>query len=209
MERFTNIDQATQAQIDALRASEVAAASGGEDDYLTDRIDASGMPTEDPSGLLVDRRTREHVAYYQDESDAWHPTPLKRNDDILCDGGIPMRVVGPARTRGNIMCWCKWDDVGIDEAFIILLSMIVDRAPLDPNETPMPLIPEPAMRAMSARSAVPTNPKEAAKGERKDERPIRRAFKDAMRDAIAKLPHDQQKHAREVLRAKGVLGTNE
>ncbi|HMJ10200.1 MAG TPA: hypothetical protein VK524_02285 [Polyangiaceae bacterium] len=206
MDRFTNINQTT---IDNERAASLAGSNAGEDEDLDARIDTSGMATTDPSGLLVDRRTREHVAYYEDESGAWLPSPLKQNDDVLCDGGIPMRIIGPGRGRDWIYAWCKWDDVSINEAFTINLTMIVDRAPADPNETPMPLIPEPAQQAMFARAATGTetaqNPKTAAKAEHKQARADRRDLHSTLRELVEAQTPDKGKRLRKALHDKGLL----
>jgi hypothetical protein len=115
------------------------AAERGEDDDLTDRIDANGDPTTDPSGFLVDRKDREHVTYYQDAQGRWKPTALKRGDHVIC-AGLPLIVVGPARGRGYFSgYYAPW----FGDAIIPIESAYVyERAPEDTNETPMPIVPE-------------------------------------------------------------------
>lgn len=111
----------------------------GEDDDLNDRIDAQGNVTTDPSGILVDRKDRQHVAYYQDSSGKWLPTALKRGDHVNC-AGLPLVVVGPARGRtyfsGYYAPWFGDAIIPIEAAYTY------ERAPEDPQETPMPIIPE-------------------------------------------------------------------
>lgn len=117
-----------------------AAALRGEDDYLTDRIDQDGLPTEDPSGLLVDRRDREHVAYYQTAEGAWKPLLLKRGDHVIC-AGLPLVVVGPGSHRTVFSgMYAPW--LGDNFVLPIEASYITDRAPADPTEDPMPIIPD-------------------------------------------------------------------
>jgi hypothetical protein len=109
-----------------------------EDDDLQERIDQDGNPTADPSGLLVDRKDREYVAYYQDSQGRWKPTLLKRGDHVIC-GGLPLVVIGPARDRrffnGYYYPWFGDSVIPIEALYVY------ERAPEDPNETPMPIIP--------------------------------------------------------------------
>jgi hypothetical protein len=89
---------------------------------------------------------------------------------------------------------------------INLIDVITDRA--GPNGQTMPVFDEVQAQARMAKAAA-ANPKEAARAEHREERAHRRELKEVLREAIAKLPHDQQKHARQVLRAKGVLGKDD
>lgn len=95
---------------------------------------------------------------------------------------------------------------------IDLVDYITDRAGPPPGNATMPIFDEQQMQARTAAKAGAPNPKEAARAERKEERAERREDRDlkhALRDAIKRLPHKEQKHAREVLRAKGVLGKDD
>ena len=136
MERMTDADP--DDRVAYWRADNVTCADT-EDTDLTDRIDEVGEPTTDPSGLMVDRRDREHVAYYLRDG-AWKPTALKRGDHVVC-AQLPLIVIGPARGRDYFLGYYEpwFGDLVIPiEAFYI-----DERAPEDVNETPMPIIPEP------------------------------------------------------------------
>ena len=116
------------------------AAERGEDDDLTDRIDQDGWPTTDPSGILADRRDRTVLSYYQHADGRWLPSLIKEGDDISWYG-LPLRVVGAARQRNCVSCYyAPWFSDAIIPVDISTES-VLDRAPLDPNETPMPVIP--------------------------------------------------------------------
>lgn len=136
MERLTDADPDNR--VAYWRAHGHASAST-EDNDLNERIDVDGRPTEDENGILVDRRDREHVAYYQDAEGRWKPCALKIGDDVIC-GGLPLRVVGPARDRrfftGYYAPWFGDSTLPIEALYVY------ERAPLDDQETPMPIIPE-------------------------------------------------------------------
>jgi hypothetical protein len=132
-----------QERVEFWRVDQVAAArTRGEDDDLTEQVNAQ----------FIDRRDRAVVAYYWDPEaesgqdpelgeiikGAWRPSHLKRDDDVIC-GGIPLRVVGPARDRGFFLgLYPPWfgDSVMACEAL-----SITDRAPANAGEPPMPVIP--------------------------------------------------------------------
>jgi hypothetical protein len=129
VDRYTDINQTV---IESRRAAELAEAAQGLDDDLIHDGSEDGLPSN------VDQRTRDVVAYYQDDNGEWHPTELKRDDDIEYQSAIPLRTIGPARERTNYITWCPW----IEDALIVYPEYVTDRAPVDPQETPMPIIPE-------------------------------------------------------------------
>lgn len=129
MDRYTDINQTV---VNQRRVIELAEGNSGLDDDLLHDGSEDGLPAN------VDQRTREHIAYYEDDVGDWHPTELKRDDDIEYQGAIPLRVIAPARERTNYITWCPW----IDDALIVYPEYVTDRAPIDPLETPMPIIPE-------------------------------------------------------------------
>jgi hypothetical protein len=86
---------------------------------------------------------------------------------------------------------------------IDLVDAVTDRA--GPNGQTMPIIDPVQAEARTAAKAAAANPKQAAHAEKVE----RRELKQLLKDAIARLPHAEQKHAREVLRAHGVLGKDD
>ena len=90
-----------------------------------------------------------------------------------------------------------------------IIDHITDRA--GPNGETMPIFDPVQAEARTAAKAGGTvqNPKMAAKEERKEERAHRRDIRDMLHDAIKRLPRDQQKPAREKIRAAGVLGKDD
>lgn len=181
------------------RADQVAGADAGQDDDL------------DP----LDRRNREHVAYYQDANGNWVPCPLKRNDDVLVAGCIPVRVIGPQRDRGFFFgYYAPWFG---DSLFSCSFDYISHRAPADPNEpviSPdadekyMPLLPAGGSMMMMAAPAEgsETDPRKAARAERREARADRRDQRATLRELIAQQPPDMQRKLRDALRDKGLLG---
>lgn len=150
MDRFTDADP--NERIPFWRTFNVEGATvRGEDDDLLKRIDLDGNELPDgevgqppgPGAVYIDRRDREHVCYYQDSQGRWKPTHLKRGDHVIA-GGLPLEVIGPAGGRevffGYYNAWFG------DERLPIEVKYVYDRAPLDPNEPAMPVIPaeEPA-----------------------------------------------------------------
>lgn len=89
---------------------------------------------------------------------------------------------------------------------IDLVDYVTDRA--GPNGETMPIYDEQQLAARAAQASG-ENPREAARAERREERAHRRDVREMLRDGLKRLPHDQRKHAREVLRDKGVLGKDD
>jgi hypothetical protein len=108
-----------------------------------DTIDQAFADAEAQALRLIDDRRdivdRDVVAYYEDDNGQWQPSPLKVGDDVVIAGQNAGRVVGPAAGRGwfTMVEPSEW---GPTVGTYMLLS-VTDRAPLDENETPMPLIP--------------------------------------------------------------------
>lgn len=84
-----------------------------------------------------DRGDREAVAYYESGTD-WTPSVLKRDDDVMVQGEA-RRVVGPAIGRQYFLAW----NTGESGLGVYPLVDVTDRAPLDPEEEPMPVVPPP------------------------------------------------------------------
>lgn len=206
MDRIT----VSQTSVDACRVSDNAEVAAGIDDPYTDKIDASGFPTDDPSGLMVDRRDRPHVVYYQAPDGSWQPTPLKNNDDVqVYAGAVPpiyARVIGPANQRDWFSCWVEFSAEPYDkmEMYVNVVD-VADRAPVDPNETPMPLIPIEQIEAFRAQVAAKKNPKQVAKAERQEARALRHE----LRDLVAAQPKEKRKQLREALVRHGLLGKDD
>jgi hypothetical protein len=141
MDRFSDADP--DERVEFWRTYNLEGATvRGEDDDLTRRIDEDGRDI-DPSdtttpGIYVDRRDREHVAYYQAPDGRWLPSRLKRGDDVICCG-LPMRVICPGGDRSVFMgYYAPWFG---DDRLPVEVQWVTERAPLDPQEEPMPVIP--------------------------------------------------------------------
>lgn len=78
---------------------------------------------------------------------------------------------------------------------------VTDRA--GPNGETMPIYD---LQQMAARTADAAAKPEAAGAERREKRAHRRDLKELLREAIGRLPDDQERRVRQTLRAKGVLG---
>lgn len=136
MERIENVNEE---ELNTLIEKEQANAQSemwGDGD-LTARIDAQGFETTNPTGILCDRRMREVIAYYQDPSSAWLPTRLKANDHVMLIGAVAAVVAMPARGRDSILVYAP-ETYG-PQLVTITSSSVTDRAPLDPEEDPMPI----------------------------------------------------------------------
>lgn len=143
MERYTDIDQS---RVEYWRAEMVTAS-----------------PAEDGDLDPLDRRMRADVCLYEHvegEYDpgagegtlkvTWLPTALKRDDDLILFDVCPVRVIGPARGRTEFMAYCPaWFG---DQPVPFQLAYITDRAPADPNETPMPIVPAVQLAAAASRA---------------------------------------------------------
>jgi hypothetical protein len=115
MERMQGLDEARIAEI---AQQQLDGALAGEDNDL------------DPGA----RRDREEVVAGSN---------LKRGDDIMIIDVFPLRVIGPARGATSITGFYP-DWFGNEPMYLALEPpvYVTDRAPLDPNETPMPVFPE-------------------------------------------------------------------
>lgn len=103
-------------------------------EHQQEQHDAAALHHEDDDLQPHERRDREPVI---------EGTALKRGDDILIYDSIFLRVVGPGR-GWNVLIGYYPDWFG-DNAlqFEISPDYITDRAPLDPDEPPMPVWPPP------------------------------------------------------------------
>ena len=134
------LEDVNQEELDALIATEMSYAQSAMwgDHDLNDKIDAQGFPTENPSGLLVDRRTRPNVAYYVEANGSWQPTRLKYNDHVTVLGAMKGVVAMAARSRDFFLFYSP-EFYGASLVALEAKS-ITDRAPADPEEPPMPVI---------------------------------------------------------------------
>ena len=130
MERIPDVNQA---ELDELIAQQQASANSeiwGDHD-LNDRIDAQGFETQNPDGILADRRTRPVITYYQSDNQSWQPSRLKQYDHVKLLGAIPVVVAMPARGRGSFLGYApEWYGA---QLMTLEASTITDRAPLDPE----------------------------------------------------------------------------
>jgi hypothetical protein len=119
MERLTNIPEA---RIEELRA----------------RF-AEELPSDEEALDEKDRQDRVVVAYYLDDKNIWHPTSLKRDDDVLVNQ-LKARVIGPGKGREYFLAYVNHEQFG---EMIIPFSVlgVRERAPADENEEPMPVVP--------------------------------------------------------------------
>ena len=136
MERIEGIDQE---ELDSLIAAEQASANSemwGDHD-LNDRIDADGFETQNPDGILADRRTRPVITYYRSDDQSWQPSRLKQYDHVQIVGAIEVVVAMPARGRESFLAY-RQEYYG---ASLVTLesSTITDRAPVNEGEEAMPI----------------------------------------------------------------------
>jgi hypothetical protein len=184
MDRHTNVDQE---RVEYWRQNEHAQASDpiNEDDDLPDPLD---------------RRNREHVAMYKDpQSGEWLPTLLKRDDDVMA-GGVPLRVVGPGRDRRQFLgFYNEW--FGPDFLFPIDASAVTERAPADPSEQDMPIIPpapnDPSATMMAARAV--SSEGEQSQDQRTSKGRDKQSEAAAFEAMIAPLPPDVQRFVRQAV----------
>ena len=119
MERLSDVDEE---RIEELRAER-----------------ASNLSVREKQHPAEERRDRDVVAYAKDAQGEWVETPLKRDDDVSC-GGAKIRVVGPAPGRDFFYGYRKHDVLG--ELLVVCnVAEVLDRAPKEPEEAPMPLVP--------------------------------------------------------------------
>lgn len=152
--------------------------------------------TPEEQTILDDRRAE----YGVQMTDVVVPgSNLVVDDHIEVDHAWKIVVIG-AGQDGSIDClMIEWGDLVLRN--FDLFDYISDRA--GPDGQTMPVIDEQGLQARALKAGgVAANPKHAAKQHRRE-------LKEVLRDAIKRLPHKEEKHAREVLRAAGVLGKDE
>lgn len=136
MERIADIDMD---ELNSLIAAEQASANSemwGDHD-LNERIDQDGFETENPDGILADRRTRPVITYYQSDNGSWQPSRLKQFDHVQLVGAIAVVVAMPARNRQSFLAY-RQEYYGAS-LVTIESSTITDRAPVNEGEEPMPI----------------------------------------------------------------------
>lgn len=118
-------------------------------------------------------------------------TNLVVDDHVQVDNSWLVVVIGGA--SGCVASYMPdWGQFWIP---IDLVDYVTDR--IGPNGETMPIFDE-QLQARHAQAA----------GERR-ERGQRRDIRGMLRDGLRRLPREQRKHVREVLRAKGVLGRDD
>lgn len=136
MDRIPDVNQE---ELDGLIATETAYANSAMwgDNDLNEKIDEQGFPTENPAGILVDRRTRPNVAYYLADNGSWQPGRLKYNDHVEIVGAFKGVVAMAARNREWFLIYAP--DVYGTNLVAIDTHSVTDRAPADEGEEPMPI----------------------------------------------------------------------
>ncbi len=101
---------------------------------------ASELPEHELQNDPLDRRDRTVVAYYQEiGTGEWIPSALKRDDDVFI-GGLVMRVIGPAPSRGRFYAY-RQDDKHGELVIPFEVTRVENRAPKNQSETAMPVVP--------------------------------------------------------------------
>lgn len=152
-------------------------------------------PTLSPEQLqlIADKRTELGTQ----PTDAPNPgTNLVQDDWVQIDNSWYAWIVAPDSgcTGSYIPDWDLYLSIGSLEDYIS------DRA--GPNGETMPIF-DPVEAQARAAAKPAGDPKHAAKGE---QHAPRRALQQVLREAIKRLPHNDQKRARQTLRQAGVLG---
>ena len=123
-------------------------------------------------------------------------TNLVPDDHLEIDGSWYIVVFGGS--NGGVCSYVPAWELFFD--CFVCQDYVTDRA--GPNGETMPIFNPPVQARGAAAPAVAPSSTPAPHKHRRD-------IKEALRDAIKRMPHDQQKHAREVLRTKGVLGKDD
>lgn len=140
------IEDVNTEELDSLVAAQMAEANSAMwgDWDLNEKIDEEGYPTENPTGLYVDRRTRPNVSYYFDTpTGRWLPSRLKANDHVQMLGAFVGVVAMASRDRRFFLIYAP--DIYGPLLVPLDAAGVTDRAPLDPEEEAMPInAPPPA-----------------------------------------------------------------
>ncbi len=117
-------------------------------------------------------------------------TPLQKDDDIMYLDMFAMRVLWGTDNPDYALFYAP-DVFGEDAYGYLDAHYITDRAPLDPNETPMPIYPE-------TQYAQQPGVNEARKAKRED----KQGAKKALHHLLKQLDPEHQKKVRALVKAK-------
>ncbi len=92
---------------------------------------------------LMPEERRDRIALDDTTSSVIPPNNLRRYDDIRMWDWIDGRVIGPGRGIGEVLVHSPSPGHGMGDIIRCGADAITDRAPLNPEETPMPVIPPP------------------------------------------------------------------
>ncbi len=146
-----------------------------------DRLDVDQSHVEDL------RTEVSSVSTYVGKSTPLPGSVLKLDDDVTWLDLFPMRVLWGYETPDYFFAYCP----DMDESYLYFdASYITDRAPLDPNETPMPIYPE--QQAMRGLKQAPESTKKAKKHDKKA----------ALQHLLKQLNPAQAKKVRALVKAK-------
>lgn len=104
-----------------------------------DRLTLNQADTEEQRDVL--RNSPEYGAY----STPLPGTALKQDDDVMWVGALPMRVLWGTDSP-DIFAGYSPETFGPDTYVFVEGIYITDRAPADPQETPMPIYPQQAQQ---------------------------------------------------------------
>lgn len=150
------------------------------------------LPISAEQQALIDAYKAENASTFDPEPAAG--SNIVEGDDLEVDNNWKVRVI--AGQWGCVACLIpEWGDfiMAVD-----LVDYVTDRA--GPAGQTLPIYdpaPEAGMSAAAKTQAVTAEPKQ--------KHGRHRSLQDALRDAVKRLAHDQQKTAREKLKQAGVL----
>lgn len=134
----------------------------------------------DQAVVETQRNVVKSFAVYADKSTPLPGTALKLDDDVEWLGFLPMRVLWGYETPDYFFAYCP--DMDLDGYSYFDGIYITDRAPLDPEETPMPIYPQQTQQKQP--HGAKYDPKRA------------------LHDLLGRLDHEQQKRLRRLVRQK-------
>lgn len=125
------------------------------------------------------RTTVQSFPEYQGKSTPLPGTALKLDDDIEWLGILKGRVLWGYETPDYFFCYCP--EIDLDGYTYFDGIYVTDRAPADPQETPMPIYPQQAQQKQHGPKYDP---------------------KRALHDLLNRLDHDAQKKLRALVRER-------
>lgn len=152
--------------------------------------------------LDLDQQKVEEMRDLLREPEAGHDQPcpgsvLKQNDDIEWLGFIRGRVLWGHPDPLYFYVYTP-EVFGIDGYAALDVTYVDDRAPADPQETPMPLYPEAPSQQLAVQSAQQADGLDATKPQKP--KPSKEEVTAALTKLLQSLPKDVRKNAREYIR---------